>query len=106
MIPLGSAGKFILSERIFSGRSGTAAVLLRRQFHADAAGAQGCGPDLELILQGLVLVNAEGPGDFPARREADAGERVKAAAHGVEAIDIDLGFRGSCVLYGDGGVFA
>ena len=60
MIPLGSAGNLIHSVRDFSAWLHAAAVLLRRQLHADPAGAQGLGLDLELVLQGAVLVNAEG----------------------------------------------
>ena len=38
----------------------SAAVLLCRQLEADAAGTPGFGGNLELVLQGAVLVNAEG----------------------------------------------
>ena len=59
-MPLGSDLIFIHSVQKFERTFISAAVLLCRQLEADAAGTQGFGGNLELVLQGAVLVNAEG----------------------------------------------
>lgn len=107
MIPIGSAGKIILSAGKIIRISATAAVLLRRQFEADAALAQRCGVELELVLQGFGLVDAERPGDLLPRREADKGETVVLApAYGVGPAQRDHGLGGAGVLRGDDCVFS